>query len=44
MVAADFQTILAALTLIERGPNGRFPPRREAQAGVAAAAHRVHCE
>ena len=32
MVAADFQTILAALTLIERGPNGRFPPRREAQA------------
>ena len=32
MVAADFQTILAALTLIERGPNGRFPPRRESQA------------
>ena len=32
MVAADFQTILAALTLLERGPDGRFPPRRESQA------------
>ena len=31
-VAADFQTILAALTLLERGPDGRFPPRRESQA------------
>ena len=33
MVAADFQTILAALTLLERGPDGRYPPRRESQAG-----------
>ena len=32
MVAADFQSILAALTLLERGPDGRFPPRRESQA------------
>ena len=32
MVSADFQTILAALTLLERGPDGRFPPRRESQA------------
>ena len=32
MVAADFQTILAALTLLERQPDGRFPPRRESQA------------
>ena len=32
MVAADFQTFLAALTLLERGPDGRFPPRRESQA------------
>ena len=32
MVAADFQTILAALTLLERQPDGRYPPRRESQA------------
>ena len=32
MVAADFQTILAALTLLERQPAGRYPPRRESQA------------
>ena len=32
MVAADFQTILAALTLLERGPDGRYPPRRDSQA------------
>ena len=32
MVAADFQTILAALSLLERQPDGRFPPRRESQA------------
>ena len=32
MVAADFQTLLAALTLVERQPDGRFPPRRESQA------------
>ena len=32
MVAADFQTILAALTLLQRGPDGRYPPRRESQA------------
>ena len=32
MVAADFQSILAALTLLERGPDGRYPPRRESQA------------
>ena len=32
MVAADFQTILAALTLLERQADGRFPPRRDSQA------------
>ena len=32
MVAADFQSILAALTLLERGTDGRYPPRRESQA------------
>ena len=32
MVAADYQTILAALTLLEREASGRFPPRRESQA------------
>ena len=32
MVAADFQTVLAALTLLERGTDGRYPPRRESQA------------
>ena len=31
-VAADFQSILAALTLLERQPDGRYPPRRESQA------------
>ena len=31
-VAADFQTLLAALTLLERQPDGRYPPRRESQA------------
>ena len=31
-MAADFQSLLAALTLLERGPDGRFPPRRESQA------------
>lgn len=28
MVAADFQSILAALMLLERLPNGRFPERQ----------------
>ena len=32
MVAADFQSILAALMLLERLPNGRYPQRRESQA------------
>ena len=32
MVAADFQTILAALTLLERQSDGRYPPRRDSQA------------
>ena len=32
MVSADFQSILAALTLLERGPDGRYPQRRESQA------------
>ena len=32
MVAADFQTILAALRLLERGPNGRYPNRIGAEA------------
>ena len=32
MVAADFQTLLAALLLLERQPDGRFPQRRESQA------------
>ena len=32
MVAADFQSILAALTLLERQADGRYPPRRESQA------------
>ena len=32
MVAADFQTLLAALTLLERQADGRFPQRRESQA------------
>ena len=32
MVAADFQSILAALLLLERLPNGRYPNRNPAQA------------
>ena len=33
-VAADFQSLLAALTLLERDPvSGRYPHRRESQAG-----------
>ena len=32
MVAADFQSILAALVLLERLPNGRYPNRNPAQA------------
>ena len=32
MVAADFQTLLAALLLLVRLPNGRFPQRQESQA------------
>ena len=31
MVVADFQSILAALTLLERQPDGRYPPRRDSQ-------------
>ena len=31
MVAADFQTILAALLLLERLPDGRYPQRNPAQ-------------
>ena len=32
MVAADFQAILAALLLLERQPDGRYPNRNPAQA------------
>ena len=32
MVAADFQSIYAALLLLERQPNGRYPERLESQA------------
>ena len=33
MVAADFQALLVAVTLLERDPEtGRYPPRRESQA------------
>ena len=32
MVAADFQSILAALLLLERQPDGRYPQRNPAQA------------
>ena len=32
MVAADFQSILVALTLLERRANGRYPNRNPAQA------------
>ena len=31
MVAADFQSILAALILLERRPNGRYPERNPLQ-------------
>ena len=31
-VAADFQSLLSALTLLERQSDGRYPPRRESQA------------
>ena len=31
MLAADFQSILAALLLLERLPNGRYPNRNPAQ-------------
>ena len=31
-VVADFQSILATLTLLERQPDGRYPPRRDEQA------------
>ena len=32
MVAPDFQTLLAALLLLERMPDGRYPQREESQA------------
>ena len=32
MVAADFQTLLAALLLLVRLPDGRYPQRQESQA------------
>ena len=32
MVASDFQSLLAALLLLERGPDGRYPQRLESQA------------
>ena len=32
MVVADFQSIIVALTLLERLPNGRYPERNPAQA------------
>ena len=31
MVAADFQSLLAALLLLERGPDGRYPERLASQ-------------
>ena len=31
-VAADFQSIIVALTLLDRLPSGRYPERRESQA------------
>ena len=34
MVAADFQSLYAALLLLERQPNGRYPERLESQAYV----------
>ena len=30
-IAADFQSVLAALTLLERGPDGRYPARTPRQ-------------
>ena len=32
MVAADFQSLLAAILLLERNPDGRYPERREIDA------------
>ena len=32
VVAADFQSLLAALLLLERGPDGRYPERQRMQA------------
>ena len=43
-VAADFQSLLAALLLLERQPNGRYPERLESQAfalGMAEYLRRV---
>ena len=37
MLAADFQSILAALLLLERLPNGRYPNRNPAASGVVTA-------
>ena len=37
-VAADFQSLLAALLLLERQPNGRYPERLESQAYALAMA------
>ena len=37
-VVADFQSIYAALLLIERLPDGRFPERRDSQAYALATA------
>ena len=44
IVAADFQTLYAALLLIERQPDGRYPERLESQAyalGMAEYLRRV---
>ena len=38
VVAADFQALLAALLLIERQPNGRYPERLESQGYALALA------
>ena len=38
MVAADFQSLYAALLLLERQPNGRYPERLESQAYALAMA------
>ena len=37
-VAADFQSLYAALLLLERQPNGRYPERLESQAYALALA------